>query len=262
MNESRRRDDACLSDLVLDQLLVDALDGETEPRARGHLDGCDACRARYEAIVADRERFRAAPPPLRLAPAAVSAPARAPKARPARAAAAAGGFAIVAAAAAVIFVTRTPPPVTVPSGEASLPEGIRTKSATFELSAVAERGAHQLRLAAGDEVRPGDRVQLAYSTSERGHLYVLGVDGTGAAQTYFPEAGATSSVEPGREVELPFSLVLDDKPGPERFFGFLCGAPHEPAVLASRTADAVRRGVDGEVEVEGCSGHRLELSKR
>ncbi len=262
MNESRRRDDACLSDLVLDQLLVDALDGEAQPRARRHLDGCDACRARYEAIVAERERFRAAPPPLRLAPAPVSAPAPAPKARAPRAAVAAGGVALLAAAAALFVLTRTPPSLPGPTDAPSPPDGIRTKSAAFELSAVAERGAHQLRLAAGDEVKPGDRIQLAYSTSERGHLYVLGVDGTGTAQTYFPEAGAASSVEPGREVELPFSLVLDDKPGPERFFGFLCGEPHEPAVLAGRTAEAVRRGVEGDVEVEGCTGHRLELSKR
>jgi hypothetical protein len=65
---------------------------------------------------------------------------------------------------------------------------------------------------------PGDRIQLTYSSEDTTHLTVLGVEAGGAVQTYFPSNGTMSvPVEPGSDIPLPNSIVLDDYIGSEMY---------------------------------------------
>src|SRR5262249_27399876 len=58
MLRSRTRPETCLSDLVLDRLIVGELAGsDAESRAREHLALCDACRSRKAALDARRAGF-------------------------------------------------------------------------------------------------------------------------------------------------------------------------------------------------------------
>jgi hypothetical protein len=241
---SRRISDACLSDRALDELALGAL----APDADEHLASCESCAARRDELDADRDRplpaLRPLQPSTRVQPRRVTfAPTLM------------GALALAAAAA--FTLTRAPqagPPL---PGVVSAIPAERLKGPAVELVATVERGAHQFRVISGDAVRPGDRVQLAYSTASAAHLYVIGVDGTGAVARYFPEPPGQSRVEDGREVELPFSLVLDAAPGPEQFFAFFCAAPVEwsalDAFVLSSTASAVP---------SGCEVASLELEKR
>lgn len=246
---SRRKGDDCLSDLELDRLLL----GELEPAARvaaeAHLAGCDACSERRAAIERDRAAFVAAPPPLAL-------PAELAPARPRRSVWLAGAALAVAAAIAGVAVFRSGGAVAPPVAPGSV-DLVATKGDGFELAAVIERAGHQTRARSGDELRPGDRLQLAYSLSEPAHLYVIGVDGSSHASVYFPEGKATGAAQPGREVELPFSLVIDSAPGGEHFYGVACDQ--------ARAAEELARAIEisgAHATVPGCRVSALSFEKR
>lgn len=232
---SRRAGEDCLSDLALDRLAMGELDRATAQRANDHLAACVPCRARQRALEREREQFAAGPPPLSIPGIAhvASAPSALPRRRPWLATGVGGGLAVAASVAAVLLLRERGPaphvagPVPDPSADT-----VASKGTDFELVAVVDRDGHQTRVRSGDSVLPGDRVQLAYSIVELGHLYVVGVDGTSRATVYFPEPNGSSEVQPGREVELPFSLVVDATPGAEHFYGVLCRDARPPAEVA------------------------------
>jgi hypothetical protein len=161
----------------------------------------------------------------------------------------------VAAAAAISLLLRwrgaQPEPLSVNDHDE-----VRAKGSPFEVVAVVERGGHQVRARSGDRVHAGDRVQLAYSTSTPVFLVVVGVDGTKRATVYYPEGEVPNRVEPGSEVELPFSLVLDATPGAETFVAVACGEARLPKEIA-QTVEAAGAGF----ELPGCDVATLRLEK-
>lgn len=245
---SRRLSEHCLSDLQLDRWLADELEPEQVARASAHVAECLPCRARREALRKDREDFVLAPPALRLPELEGSGR---PSSRRSRWVLAAIGAVAAAAALALLLRGRVTPPELV-----SVNDVVRAKGSPFELAAVVERGDHQVRARSGDRVHRGDRVQLAYSTMAPVFLVVVGVDGTKQATVYFPEAEVPQRVEPGSEVELPFSLVLDATPGAETFVAVACGE----ARLPKEVARAVE-GAGAGVELPGCDVATLRLEK-
>lgn len=228
---SRRVGEDCLSDLALDRLAMGELDGEAAARANEHLGRCHPCRDRAVELELDRERFLAAPPALALPDAG---PSRVPAARrrPWLATGLGGGLAVAASVALVLLLRKREPPAGSASSPAPTADTVASKGLDFELVAVVDRKGHQTRAQSGDSVVPGDRVQLAYSIVEPGYLFVVGIDGTSRATVYFPEGGGSGEVQPGREVELPFSLVVDAVPGPEHFYGVLCRDARAPTDVA------------------------------
>lgn len=258
MSAQRRVSAECASDLVLDQLLLDELDEQAAASCRAHFDRCGACAERFEALRQDQLAFQT------LGASKLSA-MTAPAPRAARRSRA--WFAVVPLAAAALALgsarligDRTPERLQLATAEPPS-TGLRSKGSSFELLAVVERGDHQFRAFSGDAVRAGDQLQLAYSAAERGVLYVVGVDGTQRATPYYPEPGAPQFVEPGQEVELPFSLVLDQTRGPERFFAFLCAAPTDPSSLARAAEAAAADGAGAALSIDGCAVRYLELDK-
>jgi hypothetical protein len=212
-----------LSDFALDLLLG-------EPGPHEHLEGCASCRARFEALRGEQQRFDAATIPLVL--------------RPRRRVAPVLGFAAALAAGLAAIVLRAP-----------TEEITRAKGRPVAIGFYVKHKDRVRRASSSTEaVAPGDALRFWYTSSRPTHLAILSLDPAGKTSTYYPasaeEAGAAQA---GREVALPISTVLDDTLGRERIFGFFC----ESSVRLDRLALAL-----GGTPPEGCIEVELGFDKR
>ena len=84
---------------------------------------------------------------------------------------------------------------------------------------------------------PGDRIQLTYSSADTAHLVVLGIESSGGVQVYFPSNGSSSvPVEPGTDIPLPNSIVLDDYVGNELYVALFS----ENSIVTGRMVEKVQ----------------------
>lgn len=245
------RPEACLSDFKLDELVAGELDAAASREARAHVAACPSCAGRSAAREAERDAFQAEAPsfaelaelaaragakaPEQGAPSKV-VPLAAPRPRGRRLLVAAGSVAAagaIAAAAAFALFFRVDPAGDVAG------DGTRIKGGA-RVGFFVKRGDAVARGASGERVAPGDALQLTYTTQAPAHLAVLSVDASGAASVYYPAGPRAERIEPGREVPLPSSVVLDDTLGEERIFALFCADPIEiepvRAALAARPA--------------------------
>lgn len=124
------------------------------------------------------------------------------------------------------------------------------------------------RMAAGDVVAAGDRLQLAYLANGVQQGVVVSIDGAGVATLHFPASETDSAVlDQGGRVGLPESYELDAAPGFERFF-FVTVDGAEPKLDAAKVMEAARelakgeRAEDGELVLpEGCKQQAILLRK-
>jgi hypothetical protein len=122
-------------------------------------------------------------------------------------------------------------------------------------------GATGLRAGApGEAVRPGERVQLVVGAEGAGggeFVAVLGRDGRGQAVILHPEQGPAAPLPAGDRVQLPFSIQIDDAPGPEEIHVLLCAGP--------APLEGVRAGLAGSAGAltppAGCAAETLRLPK-
>lgn len=141
---------------------------------------------------------------------------------------------LVAVGAAVLLVVGLPGVGEAPETVGSLQEDvIRTKGALPELEVwvSGEAGARPLR--DGEVLSEGSQVQLVFDAHGREYATLAGRDGTGSVEVYgtVPVGGQTGLVE------APFSLVLDDAPGPQTFFVLGHDAPLDEATVARHVQD-------------------------
>ncbi|WP_437807519.1 anti-sigma factor family protein [Sorangium sp. So ce1078] len=257
----RSRPEGCPSDLRLDRLLAGELDPAEEQATRAHLDGCAPCAARFAALEAGRAAFLADPPPLRL-PAAP--PAAAPSIRRLRARAlfpAVTAALGAAAVLAVVLITRPPAP---PRGDdrgaglAPAEQGARTKGGGGRIGFYVARGEVVVPGGPGEVVHPNDRLQFTYSTADAGYFALLGVDGARKGSIYFPAGGVAAPIQPGEEVPLPSSVVLDETLGAEVLYGLFCDAP----IALEPLRAALESAPDLPPAPAGCRVDRISLDKR
>jgi hypothetical protein len=84
----------------------------------------------------------------------------------------------------------------------------------------------------------GERVQFLYSCGQKNHFILMSLDSAGSMTTFYPGTGDSAiGLEPGQDVPLPNSILLDDYTGPELFIGVFS----EKALLVS----TVKRLVEG-----------------
>jgi hypothetical protein len=273
------RADGCLSDLRLDRLMAGEL-GDGDAEARGHLQGCPACAARFAILEDERARFVTAMPPLRAArevrdEASVTAPASARRGiagaapRPQRWLWPSMGAALAAAAAATLLFRATPPAQDVPDagagiiqvpGPAPAPAGAgetRAKGAAH-IGFYVKRGASVVRGGPGEVLHPGDTLQLVYTATSASFLAVLSVDGAREVSVYFPDGSRAAPVEAGQEVQLPASTVLDATLGTETLHALFCDAPIDLApVRAAFEAAPAAPPIPA-----GCAVDRVQVEKR
>lgn len=66
----------------------------------------------------------------------------------------------------------------------------------------------------------GERIQFQYSCGIRNKFMLLSIDTTGAVMQYYPVHGDSSeALEPGQDIPLPHSILLDEYSGRELFIG-------------------------------------------
>ncbi len=142
----------------------------------------------------------------------------------------AGGLAL---AAALLLIVKPPPR-----------NGIRVKGDT-ELGFAVLRDGQTFEGAEDVDVRAGDRLRFSYRAGVYDTLVLVGVDGTGTVQTYWPEEGSIPfAITPGERQLLDGSIQLDDAPGPEIFVASFSGVD----------ADGVRAEVSAAYEASGVDG--------
>ena len=146
-----------------------------------------------------------------------------------------GGLAL---AAALLLIVKPPPR-----------DGIRVKGDT-ELGFAVLRDGQPFEGDAAFEVRAGDRLRFSYRAGVHDTLVLVGVDGTGTVQTYWPEAGSVPfAITPGERQFLDGSIQLDDAPGPEIFVASFSGADAD-VVRAEVAAIYEESGVEGLVALD------------
>ncbi|MSQ04001.1 MAG: hypothetical protein EXR71_19290 [Myxococcales bacterium] len=206
-----------------------------------------AAHAAHAAATAWRAEVESAhPPPLDISALRARAAAHAPDA-PARApgqvvplfrrvAPWIGGA--MALAAALLLIVKPPPR-----------DGVRVKGDTA-LGFAVLRDGQSFEGDADTEVRAGDRLRFSYRAGVHDSLVLVGVDGTGTVQTYWPEEGSTPfAIIPGEGQLLDGSIQLDDAPGPEVFVASFSGAEVD-AVRAEVGAVYDESGVEGLVALD------------
>ncbi|WP_437313852.1 DUF4384 domain-containing protein [Sorangium sp. So ce385] len=269
----RSRPEGCPSDLRFDRLLAGELAAAEEQATRAHLDGCGRCAGRLAEIEAGRAAFLAAPPPLRAPPAPPAAAPAVRRLRPralipaglrARAlvpavTAALGAAAVLAVALNVGVQPREeqrgddrgarPPPAA---------QGARIKGGSGRIGFYVARGDALAPGGPGEVVHPNDRLQFTYSTVDAGFFALLSVDGARKASVYFPAGDVAAPIEPGEQVPLPSSVVLDETLGAETVYGLFCETP----VALEPLRAALEAAPERPPAPEGCRVDRVSLDKR
>ena len=218
----QRRGEACLSDLVLDRMIVGELD-ESGGRAE-HLAGCPKCSARLA------ELRLATPDQLFIAGMAAAATKTARRRRGPLTA----GISTLLVAAAAVAVIWWPRP----------PEGTRSKGGlTFEVVARRQNGV-VAPLLPGATLAAGDAIRFRLSSDVDGWLTVIGVDSRPSVTAYAPASGSARRWKAGRDQLVDEGIELDDTRGQERVIAVLCARELTVAEVVHAGERALARAGD------------------
>lgn len=203
------------------------LEGTQRDAVKAAIDEDSGVRRRYQALLAAAGEFEVQPVPPAIA--ALDRPAPPGWRRWLPVWAPIAGLA--AAAVAVLLVVGLPGPSVDPVDGTYI--GTRGTTPELEVWLGTDAGPRPLR--EGEAVREGDSVQLAYDPHGAAYITLAGRDGTGELEVYRTVATEGSN----GLVHAPFSLVLDDAPGPQVFFVLAHEEPlDEGAVRSALQSDA------------------------
>jgi hypothetical protein len=189
-------------------LLTYATGGSSEQEARRirtHLLACPSCRQYIETFGSENSSFLASRPFEEIA-GSTTETRRAAAFRPWRIYALAASLAL-AVTTGYFFLLQGPSQVSRIKGAVGLE--LYVKNAQGEI----EKRDQQV-------YTTGERIQFRYSCAGRNKFILLSIDTAGAITTYYPSQGDSSEVlEPGQDIPLPHSILLDDYNGKELFLG-------------------------------------------
>ena len=217
----RERPESCLSDLILDRLILGEL--AAEGAIAEHLAGCATCRAQLADLRAHQAAFEAE---------AVPPSPRRQRRWPRRPLVVSIATALASAAAVVVVLHRpSPTPVRMKGG--------------FTLELVARRADGSIdTVLPGGTLAGGDAIRFRVSAPASGRLVIVGLDSAGHVTPYTPSTGSAQPWPAGAGVLVDGSIVLDDTPGTERIVALLCDRAVDvgDAVAAGTRALAVAGG--------------------
>lgn len=211
-----------LSSEAIDLLLLAALSAPEANEAKAHLDGCDDCRARWQELNDDKQRFEQ----FVFARTLPKVEARVAKDRE-------GFFArfkfqlllpVLGVAAAIALVMTMGPGTQT---EDDVYVGIKG-GAQPSLEVFAVRGSGGVfQVAAGAKLQPKDRIGFMVNTAGAKYLMVASRDGAGVFSVYHPFGAQQSEpVTPAKsKIELPTKVELDETLGAERVVAVLSDEP-------------------------------------
>jgi hypothetical protein len=236
----------CPSQLVLDRLFAEELGDLDRVRVSRHVAACTSCARELANRLDERDAF--APDPQLLARLRKGVPGQGFGATPKRW----RWFALVSAplavcAAGLLLMLR--PTV-------SQPEDLIDRSATRKgggsVALFVQRDGELRELGDAAQVNPGDQLQATIRTPARRFVAVYSRDGEGTISRYSPVDLPMVQVEPGGDVILPNSTVLDAVLGGEVLAVFLCQDPRDDLSLRARVESG---------QLAGCEVVRYHLQK-
>jgi hypothetical protein len=215
-----------LSSETIDLLLMAALTGDKETKARDHLGTCTLCQKRWAELNEDKARFEQYVFPRTVGNLETRL------ANPSffqrfswRTLVPIAGSVLAASIALAVYLggkdrTQTEDDVYI---------GIKGGAS---LEVVANRGeTGQFPVRPGTVLRPKDRIRFVVNTAGAKYVMIASRDGAGAFTVYYPYGAAQSGeVTPGH-VELPRSIELDEVTGPERIVAVFSESPVDAAAV-------------------------------
>ena len=106
---------------------------------------------------------------------------------------------------------------------------------------------------------PGDRIQIAYSCTDKHYLILFSIDEKGTLSTYYPsDADSSFILEKGADVPLPNSIALDDYIGREMFIALFSGhRVYVPDILDQVEEQFARHGLSE--DITGIVDHEFDI---
>jgi hypothetical protein len=256
MTDADGRPRNCLSDLALDKLAAAELSAVERVATAEHLDHCPRCRAKWDAISAERVAFsRLAPPPW-IARSPSTSSARTTAAVPKRRTLSRVGQAAVGAAALLAAAVGAFALFGHPGARGTEEMGERSKGGS-DFGYYVLRGSKVLEGRPDEPLFPGDAVQFVFTAPEHGYLGILSLDGASRASVYYPTSPVTAPVERGFRRPLPASTLLDDVLGRETTYAVYCRAP----ILLEPLRAALAEHPSKPPAADGCSVSVLSFRK-
>jgi hypothetical protein len=182
-------------------------DEKNAARVQAHILGCDSCRSYVERFRSENDSFLGSHPIDETVPSFASAPTGRPVRFRMRSIYGIAASIVIAFTTGYLLRPQEPMPSSRTKGAVGLT--LYVKNAQGEI----EKRKEQVYSA-------GERIQFLYSCDERNKFILLSIDASGAVTQYFPFQGDSSeSLEPGQDIPLSHSILLDEYVGKELFIG-------------------------------------------
>jgi hypothetical protein len=89
---------------------------------------------------------------------------------------------------------------------------------------------------------PGEKIQFTYSCGENRYFMLLSADSNHMVTVYYPSEGDTSiRLEPGRDVPLPNSIILDSYIGPELYLAVFSAFPLHTTHITNKLLSTLKQ---------------------
>ena len=238
MDLRRELPEGCISDLTFDRWRTHELDRASIEAHEAHLETCQRCQQRHDAIEAETEDFLNKFPLLALPHTSAAArPTASPKPlvshvvslRPRQAKRLAWASSGVVLAAAAIFALVLRPAAHEDGGDSpsQAPPGVvRTKGSSY-LRFFVKHGSEVRRGSDDQVVHPGDQLRFTLTSTKPQHVAIMSLDAARVVSTYYPRGERSTAVGEVRDQVIDSSVLLDQTLGKEQIWGIFCEAPFE-----------------------------------
>ncbi len=215
----------CPSDFALDRLRGGEFSTEDAALMQGHVEGCECCTGRLDAMRAGFDREPGVDPRKLLAGARRRAAEMEEAATPwwKRLSLLVPAFGVGALALALLVWPQTPIP--------GPGEGLRIKGG-LGLEVLRQGASGSESVISGASFGAGDRLRFEVSLPKAGHVAIVGVEQSGAIYAVWPLEQQKADLAAGKGQLLPGAFELDDSKGKETLHLVLC--PEAPRCEASK----------------------------
>jgi hypothetical protein len=90
---------------------------------------------------------------------------------------------------------------------------------------------------------PGEKIQFTYSCGDNRFFMLLSADSNRSISVYYPSEGKESiALEPGRDLPLPNSIILDSYIGPELYLAVFSASPLDVTHVTRQLTGILQQG--------------------